>query len=308
MSGIVHHSIKPCLNVRKRGIATHRIAEKWLYTVKGDSWADAMAMKNVGKQLRLRRLLHTDGRGIVVPMDHGVSSGPLDGLVRPSESVARVREGGADSVVVHKGLVPIVAPELGGLGFWLHVSASTSLNPDPNDKRIVATVDEALRMGADGLSIHVNVGAATESRMVEDMGRIAGDCARAGLPLLAMMYPRGPAIRDPHDVELVRTVARLGAELGADVLKVPYTGSAETFREVVRCVDVPVVISGGPRAERDEDFLRMAAGCVEAGGAGLSVGRNLWQHRDPTRMTRAVHRIVHERVSLDDVLHELRKA
>ena len=265
-------------------------------------------MTSIGKRIRLRRLLAADGRGVVVPMDHGVSEGPMRGLERPAETAAAVLRGGADSVIVHKGLVKTIAPALGRASFWLHVSASTGLNPDPNDKRVVATAEEALRLGADGLSIHVNVGSPEESRMIEDLGRLAGDCDALGLPLLAMMYPRGHEIRDPHDLELVKKVARLGYELGADVLKVPYTGSPDTFREVVRGVDVPVLISGGPKTDRDEAFLAMVAGSLEAGGAGVSVGRNFWQHRDPAAMTRAVGRLVHDRVSLADALQELGKA
>lgn len=264
-------------------------------------------MTQLGKRLRLRRLLGPDGRGVVVPMDHGVSDGPLSGLERPAQTVARVREGGADSVILHKGLVRDVAPELGAMGYWLHVSAGTGLNPDPNDKRIVASVEEALRLGADGVSIHVNVGSPEESRMVEDMGRIAGDCERLGVPLLAMMYPRGHEIRDPHDLALVKKVARLGYELGADVLKVPYTGAAESFREVTQGVGVPVLISGGAKAETERAFLAMVAGSLQGGGAGVSVGRNLWQHRDPAAITRAVHRLVHDRVSVEDALHDLGK-
>lgn len=265
-------------------------------------------MTNLGKRLRLRRLLGTGQRGVVVPMDHGISEGPLEGLERPAETTAAVRRGGADSVIVHKGLVRTVAPELHGVGLWLHLSASTGLNPDPNDKRLVATVEEAVRLGADGISIHVNVGSPEESRMVEDMGRIATECDRLGMPLLAMMYPRGHEIRNPHDLALVKKVARLGYELGADVLKVPYTGTPESFREVVRGVDVPVLISGGPRAESARDFLAMVHGSVQAGGSGVSVGRNLWQHKDPAAMTRAVRHLVHDRAGLEQALQELGKA
>jgi fructose-bisphosphate aldolase/2-amino-3,7-dideoxy-D-threo-hept-6-ulosonate synthase len=289
-----------------------------------DDSGDA-TMTGIGKRLRLRRLLAADGRGVVesadstrretrrfrgvvVPMDHGVSEGPMRGLEKPAQTAEQVVRGGADSVILHKGLVKTVGPSLGAAGFWLHVSASTGLNPDPNDKRLVATVEEAIRLGADGVSCHVNVGSPEESRMVEDLGRLSGECDALGIPLLAMMYPRGHEIRDPHDLDLVKKVARLGYELGADVLKVPFTGSAETFREVVQGVDVPVLVSGGPKTDRDEDFLRMVAGSVEAGGAGVSVGRNLWQHRDPVAMTRAVHRLVHDRVSLQDALQELGKS
>jgi len=261
-----------------------------------------------GKGLRLRRLLGRDGRGVIVPMDHGVSEGPLAGLERPADTTRAVVRGGADSVIVHKGLVRTIAPALDATGFWLHASASTSLNPDPNDKRIVATVEEAVHLGADGISVHVNVGAPQESRMVEDMGRIATECDRYQFPLLAMMYPRGHEIRDPTDVKLVKKVARLGFELGADVLKVPYTGSTESFREVTGCVDVPVLISGGPKAEDESSFLGQVAGAIAAGGAGVSVGRNLWQRKDPSAITRACSRIVHDQASLDEAVHELRKS
>jgi fructose-bisphosphate aldolase/2-amino-3,7-dideoxy-D-threo-hept-6-ulosonate synthase len=265
-------------------------------------------MTHLGKRLRLRRLLGPDGKGVIVPMDHGVSDGPLAGLERPAETAAAVARGGADSVVVHKGVVRSLDGSLAGMGVWLHVSASTGLNPDPNDKRVVASVEEALRLGADGLSVHVNVGSPQESRMIEDMGRLSDECDRYGLPLLAMMYPRGHEVRDPHDLKLVKKVARLGYELGADVLKVPYTGNPESFAEVVRSVDVPVVISGGAKAETDRGFLHMVAGSLEAGGAGVSVGRNLWQHQDPSAMTRAVARLVHGKATLEDALIELGKS
>lgn len=264
-------------------------------------------MTHVGKRLRIRRLLGADGKGVIVPMDHGVSDGPLAGLERPAETAAAVARGGADSIVVHKGLVRALSGSLAGMGVWLHVSASTGLNPDPNDKRVVATVEEAVRLGVDGLSLHVNVGSPEESRMIEDMGRLTGECDRYGLPVLAMMYPRGHEITNPHDLKLVKKVARLGYELGADVLKVPYTGSPESFREVVAAVDVPVVISGGAKADTDRAFLQMVAGSLEAGGAGVSVGRNLWQHRDVAGITRAVGRLVHGKATLDDALAELGK-
>lgn len=264
-------------------------------------------MTSLGKRLRLRRLMGPDGKGVIVPMDHGASDGPVPGLVEPAKTAAAVARGGADSVVVQKGVVRSLPDALGGLGVWLHVSVSTGLNPDPNDKRIVASVEEAVRLGADGVSVHVNVGSPQESRMVEDMGRVGDECDRYGLPLLAMMYPRGHEIRDPHELRHVLHVARLGYELGADVVKVPYTGDPESFREVCRSVDVPVVISGGPKATDERTFLAMVAGSLQAGGAGVSTGRNLWQHRDPAGMTRAVARLVHGKATLDDVLADLGK-
>lgn len=247
-----------------------------------------------GPALRLRRLADpSTGHFLILPMDHGVSVGPIGGLEDIRVAVRKAGQGGATSVVVHKGLARFLDPAtLGPAGLWVHLSASTGLNPDPNDKRLVGTVDEAVAAGADGISIHVNVGAPTESAMVEDMGRVSAACRDRGMPLLAMMYARGHEIKDPHDVKHIKHIARLGAELGADVVKCPYTGSVETFREVVRGCPVPVVISGGPRMDSDAAVLQMVQDAMAAGAKGVSIGRNAFQHAHPERMTRAIHAIV----------------
>lgn len=242
----------------------------------------------------------------MVPMDHGVSIGPAAGIEDPRATVDLVRQGGATCVVVQKGLVRHVAPVAGEMGILVHLSASTDLNPDPNEKRLVGDVADVLRLGADGASVHVNVGAPTESAMVEDLGAIASQCDEWGVPLLAMMYPRGHEIRDPHDLKLVKHVARLGVELGADIVKVPYTGSVASFREVVRGAPQPLIVSGGPRTSSPTDFLRTVWEAVEAGAAGVSVGRNIWQHPDPVAMTRAVSEIVINDGTLERALEILK--
>ncbi len=249
-------------------------------------------MTTVGKALRLRRIFSPAGRTVLIPMDHGISIGPAPGIVNPAQTVAELSEGGASAVIIHKGLVHAAARELGATGLIIHLSASTDLNPDRNDKRIVASVEECVRLGADAVSVHVNVGAATESRMIEDLGRVASECDRFGMPLLAMMYPRGHEITDPHDLKYVAHVARLGAELGADIIKCPYTGNVDTFRKVVEGCPVPVVISGGPKMASPHEVLTMIADAVRAGAAGVSIGRNVWQHANVAGMTRAVREIV----------------
>lgn len=262
-------------------------------------------MTHAAKSLRLRRILRK-GRIVMVPMDHGASMGPLPGLEDARATTDLVRQGGATCVVAHKGIARHVAPALGDMGLLVHLSASTDLNPDRNDKRLVGDVADVLRLGADAASVHVNVGSATESQQVADLGRIAGECEAWGVPLLAMMYPRGHDIRDPHDPNVVAHVARLGAEIGADVVKVPYTGSTETFRRVVAGCPVPVVLSGGARAGSDRDFLATVRAALDAGGAGVSVGRNVWQHPDPVAMTRAVSEMVLNDAPLDKALSALK--
>jgi class I fructose-bisphosphate aldolase len=229
--------------------------------------------------IRLRRILRADGACIMVPLDHGVSMGPAQGLADPRLPLAAAAEGGATCVTLHKGLVPLAAPFADRLGILLHLSASTDGAPDPHDKRLVATPAEAARLGCDGVSIHLNVGSLTEARQLEDAGRVAGECAELGLPLVAMMYPRGPKVANPFDPGLVAHAARLGAELGADLVKVPFCGPA--FRDVVAGCPVPVLMAGGPRRDDLEGLVADAQAARKAGAKGLSVGRNVFQRPDP---------------------------
>jgi DhnA family fructose-bisphosphate aldolase class Ia len=126
------------------------------------------------------------------------------------------------------------------------------------------------------------------------------------MPLVAMMYTRGAKIKSEFDVTYVKHAARVGAELGADIVKVPYTGSVESFKEVVRGCPVPVVIAGGPKMGSDEEIFKMAEGALKAGSAGLSVGRNAFQHKTPEKMVAALCLMVHKGASVKDAMQMLR--
>ncbi len=223
----------------------------------------------------------------MVALDHGVSIGALAGLADPRRAIAAAAEGGATCVTVHKGLVPFTALHAADLGVLLHLSASTLAGPDPDDKRLVATVEEAVKLGCDGVSIHINVGSATQARQLEEAGRVGGACAEWGMPLVAMMYPRGPKVKDSADAALVGHAARLGAELGADAVKVPF---CEAFRDVVAGCPVPVIVAGGAKRPM-QGFLADLKVARRAGARGVSVGRNVFQQPDPTAAVAQIARV-----------------
>lgn len=245
-------------------------------------------------------------RSVIVPMDHGISSGPIDGLRDMTGAVNKVAEGGANAVLLHKGIIQAGHREYGrDIGLIVHLSGSTSLAPDPDRKVTVTSVEEAISLGADAVSIHVNIGADNEPEQLQEMGRIAESCVTWGMPLVAMMYPRGDKIEDEHDVDVVAHAARAGAELGADIIKTNFTGSISSFREVTKGCPVPVVVAGGPKVDTDEDILEMASKAIRGGGSGVSIGRNVFQHRDPTGMVRALSKIVHQNASPEEAAEEL---
>jgi fructose-bisphosphate aldolase/2-amino-3,7-dideoxy-D-threo-hept-6-ulosonate synthase len=249
----------------------------------------------IGKRIRMERIMdRKSGNMVIVPLDHGVTVGPIKGIENLAKTVDDVAKGGADAVLMHKGMVDKGHRGYGSdIGLIIHLNASSSVAPDPNNKILVTTVREAIRLGADAVSIHINVGADKEHRMLHDLGMVAEECNAYGMPLLAMMYPRGHEIKDSSDVRYVKHVARLGAELGADIVKTVYTGEKKTFREVVEGCPVPIVIAGGPKIDSEADLLKMVEDAMECGAKGISIGRNVFQAEDRVGITRKLCEIVH---------------
>ena len=255
-----------------------------------------------GKTIRMSRILES-GRAVIVPMDHGVSEGAIDGLVDMERAISLVEKGGASAVLLHKGLIKSLRSPP-GCGVIMHASAGTKYAEDKNRKVLVSGVENAVRLGADAVSVHVNVGgSATEPDMLEALGEVADLCDRNGMPLLAMTYPRGKGVTgSPAEVA---HAARIGGELGADLVKCPYTGDAGSMRLVTAACPVPVVIAGGPKCDTDLAVLQMVEDAMAAGCAGISLGRNIFQHRRPDLMTAALRAIIVEGSSARDALEIL---
>lgn len=267
-------------------------------------------MSETGKQIRMERIFSRNTKKtVIVPMDHGVTVGPIEGLTDMKKTVAAVAAGGANAIVAHKGIVK--AGHRGGgkdVGLIIHLSGSTILSPHPNAKTLICTVEEALKLGADAVSIQVNLGNGNDNEMLRDLGQTARIASEWGMPLLAMMYPRGEKIKNEYDPEIIRQVARIGAELGADIVKCSYTGDIESFQRVVEGCPVPVVIAGGPKMSSDKELLIMVRDAIKAGAAGISIGRNIFQHRKPHSITAALSKMVHRPNSLDAALELLKKS
>ena len=258
----------------------------------------------IGKEIRLERIIDRNSRKtVIIPMDHGVTVGPIEGLADMRTTVSKVVAGGANAILMHKGIVRAGHRGAGrDVGLIIHLSAGTSISPDPNAKELVCTVEEAIKLGADAVSVHINLGAETDKEMLGQLGYVSEQCLEWQMPLVAMMYTRGPKIKNEYDTANVKHAARVGAELGADIVKCSYTGSVESFREVVEGCPVPVVIAGGEKMDSDEDIFKMVAGALKAGAAGVSIGRNAFQHENPEKIIGALCKMVHNGATVDEAM------
>jgi predicted phospho-2-dehydro-3-deoxyheptonate aldolase len=255
---------------------------------------------NTGKNRRLRRIMQQDNRTVIVPMDHGVTIGPIQGIINMQEITTKLVKGNADAILVHKGIAKFI--DTGHAGLIVMLSGMSNLSPNLNAKVQVCSVQEAIRIGADAVSVHVNVGAQDEDKMLQNLGKVSEECDLFGLPLLAMMYPRGPKIQNEHSPEVVAHAARIGAELGADIIKTNYTGDIETFKTIVESCPVPVVIAGGPKCKSTQEVLQTTFDSLKAGAAGLSIGRNVFQCEYPIQIVKALSAIVHEKATVEKAL------
>ncbi|MFT4890780.1 MAG: fructose-bisphosphate aldolase/2-amino-3,7-dideoxy-D-threo-hept-6-ulosonate synthase [Halobacteriales archaeon] len=255
----------------------------------------------VGTSARLDRI-GSDGRYVVVPMDHGVTLGAVRGLAEIEATIDAVTRGGADAVLTQKGIAPRVHDNRNGAGYVVHVNASTALGPAPNDKRRTATVEEAIRAGADAVSFHLNVGSEYEREQLEDLAALTDEAGRYGIPVLAMAYARGPDV-DSTDPEAVGHAVRVAEELGCDLVKTGYTGDAGSFERVVESTRLPVLIAGG-EPEGDRATLRAIEGAMDAGAAGVSIGRSIFQHDDPEAIARAASAVVHDDATAERALRQ----
>src|ERR1041385_146231 len=244
----------------------------------------------LGRDIRLSRILKKD-RMLCIPMDHGISNGPIPGLENIHSVIYQCEKAGLTCVLVNKGIIKTL-PRAIDIGLIVHLSGSTSIGPAPNRKVLMGSVEEALRLGADAVSVHINIGAKEEPEMLQKLGMISDKCDEWSVPLVAMMYPRGENIKNPHDPEIVAHTARIGAEAGADIVKAVYTGDPESFKNVVKSCPVPIVIAGGPKTNTDREILEMCAGAMSAGAKGVTFGRNIFQHKNPPAMVRSLRKVI----------------
>jgi len=255
------------------------------------------------RESRLKKLLPT-GRGVWIPIDHGASDWPVEGLEDIATLVENITQArGADAIVCQRGPLNTHfndASETWRGGWVLHLSVSTRHGGSKAGWKVLAgeasnVVVTAVERGAIGVSVQVNIGDVHEAEMLATLASVADECHLLGVPLLGMMYPRGPNlnIMSGDDTRAVAHAARIGWELGCDVVKVPWTGDVETFQQVTSAVPIPVLVSGGPKGDDFRDVIRMVRASMAAGGAGVCMGRQIFADDDPVARIAEIIEVVH---------------
>lgn len=267
---------------------------------------------DVGKALRLKRVIDPAGVSVICALDHGMTSPtflvPLaDIRGRTAEAVA----GGANVIMMSKGMIRIAEPSFSPTTS-LALLLSASARPGDTRPQIVnvADVEEALRVGADAVVLFTALDGEHEADMISILSAVGRECATLGMPFIAeaefpTTYASVEELKQQYGFDYLCRNVRLCTELGADIVKTNWPGDADSFARLVEAANgIPVVLAGGSRLEDAELLTRMEA-AMDAGAIGCSVGRNIFMHRAPEALTRALSRVIRERWPAGRALEEL---
>lgn len=274
---------------------------------------------NPGKTIRLGRILNPkDGRSAVVAYDHGSMVGRIPGNERPGEMLELLAESGADALMVAPGIARSYASLFAGRGapglivridWWNLWRSDNQLGyGSTGSGRLIATVEDAARLGADAILIYMFIGLGDSEAEAEHVGtvaQVAHECDKMGLGCIVEPMARGSLVENPFDPDMIALGSRMACEIGADVLKTDYSGSAESFRAVTDVVFRPILIAGGPKTATLRDALAMLRGALDAGASGSFIGRNVFQASDPRLMMGVMRDMIHDNISVDEAMERL---
>jgi DhnA family fructose-bisphosphate aldolase class Ia len=272
------------------------------------------ATTTVGTAMRLKRVIDPAGVSVICALDHGMTSPTfLEPLADIAGRTGEVVAGGANVIMMSRGMIRLAEPAFAPTTS-LALLLSASANPgDPQPEIVqIAEVEEALRLGADAVVLFTALGGPTEAGMLRTLAGIGAECAALGMPLIAeaefpTTYAAVEQLAEQYGFEYLRRNVRLCAELGADIVKTNWPGDGELFARLVEAAaGIPLVLAGGSRVS-DRELLQRMEAATAAGGIGCSVGRNIFMHRDPQAITRALSRVIRERWSADKAYDELQE-
>jgi class I fructose-bisphosphate aldolase len=258
-----------------------------------------MKKPNTGKIMK-------NGKSLLLAYDHGMEHGPTDfkgRSVDPTYILDIALKCVYNGFICQKGVAEkYYRGKYRAVPLVVKLNGKTNIFKGEPLSEQVCSVDEAKAIGAAAVGYTIYVGSAFESRMFEEFGRIEEQAHSLGMPVIGWMYPRGKAVKKVTP-DLIAYAARVGLELGADFAKVAYTGNIASFRKVVKSAGRCRVLCLGGEPTSDKKFLELAEAAMAAGCAGMAVGRNIWQHRDPEKITRALRKVVFDGWSAEKALN-----
>ena len=249
-----------------------------------------------GLKNRLARIIKSyDRRGVMLAVDHGYFLGPTERLEDPQKTIAPLLPH-ADSLMLTRGVLRTSVDANYPIPVVLRVSGGASIiSKDLSNEKITTSIKDAIRVNATALALSIFVGAPYEHESLVSLGNLVNEGEEYGIPVLAVTAV-GKEL-EKRDARYLGLACRIAAEFGAHLVKTYY---CENFEKVVDSCPVPVIIAGGPKLATELDALKLTYDAIQAGAAGVDMGRNIWQSDHPVAMIKAVKAIVHQNLKVKE--------
>lgn len=263
-------------------------------------------MAMLGKEVRMSRLVNPkSNKMMAITVDHATSRGiaPLTGLHHVQDTIDKIILGRPDAMTLTKGIAEhCMWNHAGEVAMLMKISNYSPVAPTKDT--IFGTVDEAIRMGADAVSMGCMTLGDFQGEQFEAIGRVSEECMRKGMPLIGHVYPKGESVK-PEDRTAWENIAycvRSACELGMDIIKTTYTGDPDSMAKVVATVPSTfrIVIQGGDACKTLDDYLQMTREAMDCGVGGVTMGRFVWDYKDVTALVIALRYIIHEGYSVKE--------
>ncbi len=242
-----------------------------------------------------RSILHK-GKLLLLAYDQGIEHGPADfnlENISPEKIIAIAEKGKYTGIILHHGVAEkYYDPKKCKVPLVIKLNGKTNIAKKEPLSLQVCSVKRAVSLGASALGYTIYPGSENEHLMFSELGRIVEEARSSAIPVIVWAYPRGKHIRDQNSTETVAYAARVALELGADIVKVNYNGDPEGLKWVVKSAGKARIIAAGGSKLSDSELLANVHEIMNAGGCGLAIGRNVWQHPDPLKISKALAEIV----------------
>ncbi|MPW25626.1 aldolase [Alkalibaculum sp. M08DMB] len=255
---------------------------------------------------RMNNIFRQDGKSFILAMDHGGGVNVLPELNETGEIIKKARLGGVDGFLVTYGMAVTFAEEIGNTALLLRMDGMVSeLNVSNNPMELMYTVEDAVRLGADGVLCMGFPGATNERESMKSITSLVSQGAKWNIPVGAEMLPRGfefDKFEDLRSAYNIKLSSRIGCELGLDFIKTEYTGDKKSFKELIDGCYKPVLILGGGNSKSNEEILTLVKDALDCGAKGVIMGRNIWRHDNPEKICAAITSIVHNDFTVEQAL------
>jgi putative autoinducer-2 (AI-2) aldolase len=248
-----------------------------------------------GMKNRLSRIIKSDGRTVMLAVDHGYFLGPVSRMEEPDKVIAPLIPF-ADSIMLTRGVLRASVEANQDIPIVLRVSGGNSvLDEDLSNEGITVSIKDAIRLNVCAIAISIYLGSPHQHQTLINLARLIDEGQENGIPVLAVTAV-GKEL-EKRDARFLSLSSRIAAELGAHIVKTYY---CDGFEKVVKSCPVPIVIAGGPRLKTELDALQLSYNAIQKGAIGVDMGRNIWQSSNPVAMIKAIRAIVHENASVEE--------